>query len=42
VFHPLYEIYENILNEELPLYQGIQTDQEVKDFMDFHLGVLSN
>jgi len=35
VFHPIYEIYENILNEEMPMYQGISNITEAKDFMEY-------
>jgi len=40
-FHPLYETYEHILNEELPMYENIQSIREASDFMDFHLGILT-
>jgi len=42
IFHPLYELYENILNEELPMYEGINSLKEATSFMDYQMGILNN
>jgi len=37
-FHPLFEHYETMLNETLPLYEDI-SNVSVMEFLDFHIGI---
>lgn len=41
-FHPLYEIYEHLLNDELPMYENIESLADAASFMDYYLGILNN
>lgn len=40
-FHPLFEMYEHLLNDVLPSYENVNTQRECMQWMERHLGILT-
>lgn len=40
-FHPLFEMYEHLLNDVLPEFENVNTDKECWRWMEGHLGILT-
>jgi hypothetical protein len=41
VIHPLFEKYNDLLFEQLPLYLNINNIEEAQNWLDFHCGFLN-